>query len=115
MNPSLLCISFILALVSFPVEIRAKRVAKEEVKEDKKTDMNYDGTEEKLDDQVVKEEVEKDKKTEINSDVSEEELEDQELVVFKLYCTLRGSLLPYFQYLTATKYIYLFSRLVMVI
>ena len=54
MNPSLLCVSFILALISFPMEIRAKRVAKEEVKEDKKTDMNSDGTDEKLKEEVGK-------------------------------------------------------------
>ena len=104
MNPSLLCISFILALVNFPVQIRAKTYVKREVGKDKNTDMNSDVSEDELDDQVVKEEVEKDKKRDMNSDVTEEDLDDQEVVVkFKLYCTPSWFLLPYIQYLNASQ------------
>ena len=74
MNPSLLCISFILALVCFPVQIRARRFVKKEGIEDKKIDMNSDVTEDKLD-----EEVEKD--NDMNSNVTEEDLDDQEVGV----------------------------------
>ena len=81
MNPSLLCISFILALVTFHVQIRAKQVVKIKVENDNKTDSNTDVSEEELDDQVAKEELDKVTKKDTNSDVTEEDLDDQEVGV----------------------------------
>ena len=55
MNPSLPCIIFILDLVSFPAQIKAKAGVKEEVERyiGKKTDMNPGAEEEELDEQEV--------------------------------------------------------------
>jgi hypothetical protein len=54
MNPSLLCISFILC-INFPAQIRAKPGVKEEVEKyvDKKSDLNHGVTEGELDEQEV--------------------------------------------------------------
>ena len=77
MNPSLLCISFILALVTFPVQIRSKGFVKKEVEKEEETDKISDGTAERLDDWKMQ----KDNPKDMNSDVSEEDLDDQEVVV----------------------------------